>query len=135
MDNEYVLLIPSALSFSYFSGVDDKTVVTSGHNVFVVVIVIVDIYIVIMATYYDKAFELASADKSCDLVCPWWDLLSTMTIQFSMLIALTSVSMDVFSQFGSGIKCTPMNVTKTLNLQQVRLRRLNNNNNNAILKR
>ena len=78
-----------------------------------------------MATYYDKAFDLALADHQYDMVHPWWDLLSTMTIQFTMIIALTSISLDVFSQFGSGIKCTPrhqdahVETWEKLELQQV----------------
>lgn len=71
-----------------------------------------------MATYYDKAFDLASAEERFQVVRPWWDLLSQMTIQFSMIIALTSISLDVFSQFGSGIKCIAADVTKELGIQQ-----------------
>ena len=78
-----------------------------------------------MATYYDKAFALALADHQFDVVHPWWDLLSTMTIQFTMIIALTSISLDVFSQFGSGIKCTPRNVHHSIGIQQVWLVRYN----------
>ena len=76
-----------------------------------------------MATYYDAAFDLATAsasgDQQYDMVHPWWDLVSTMSLQFTMIIALTSISLDVFNQFGSGIKCTPYNGTIHIPLQQV----------------
>ena len=72
-----------------------------------------------MATYFDKAFDLASADIQYDVVHPWWDVVSTMTIQFTMIIAVTSISLDVFSQFGSGIRCTPKNAEIILGRVQV----------------
>ena len=63
--------------------------------------------------YYEgvrQAFALASVDKKFDMVHPWYDLISTLTIQMMMIIALASISVDVFgsSTFGSGIKCTPI---------------------------
>ena len=72
-----------------------------------------------MATYYDKAFDLASTEERFHVVRPWWDLMSQITIQFSMIIAVTSISLDVFSQFGTGVKCIPRNVTHAHGIQQV----------------
>ena len=76
--------------------------------------------------YYEgvrKAFDLASVEKKFDMVHPWYDLISTLTIQMMMIIALASISVDVFgsSTFGSGIKCTPtIYANNTLSQQQVK---------------
>ena len=45
------------------------------------------------------------------VLSPWWDLVSSGSLQLLTVVALMALSIDVVTKFGTAVKCTPLNGT------------------------
>ena len=52
-----------------------------------------------------------TSQHSPQVLCPWWDLVSSGSLQLLTVVALMALSIDVVTKFGTAVKCTPLNGT------------------------
>ena len=70
---------------------------------------------VIFVTYFEPAYVRQAVVYIGALICqvlsPWWDLVSSGSLQLLTVVALMALSIDVVTKFGTAVKCTPLNGT------------------------